>query len=738
MRRTSTSALAFGALLTAATSLFAQTQFRVFQSPPRLQEAAPPAGAKALYAFAVAAPPICDPQGSVSRDGSIVSVKLDYVLANFKMFNPNGKYSRDPIDPNDPSKGGYDPLTLRSFGGCQTGPLIEVAPGSTLRINLNNKLSTNDPSCLPTPPAGLSMPPGVGCFNTMNLHTHGLHVSPSGNGDNVLLSIAPQTSFPYEINIPFDHPSGTFWYHAHRHGSTAVQVAGGASGVLIIRGNRPYTPPTPEDPHPIADIDTILHDKNGVPLPEQVLAFQQIAYACFDNDPSLKGGPWQQIWTSEGLYTASSNAVNPPAPPASAPWTCPKPMPGKDSSPGAIENFSLQLDSPSIWDTNGRFTSVNGIVQPTITLPAGQIQRWRFLHAGIHDTVNLQIVRASPIGAKNLIATSSLSGDRKEQEEAVKQSCPASLTTMVPQFEIAVDGLTRTHIRELSGPVESSSVGSNYLQPGYRSDVLVVFPADGDYCLLDQAAPKSERPENGGGGGQGPSIPQLLAYIHVEGGTPINTDPRTFIEKALYDGNPPPQLPESVRKGLLSGDISPWAPFTELAPPTPGHVQQAGFNITGDNLGTYFQINGQSYNPDVVNITRQVNTTDDWILAAAGEPHIFHIHVNPFEIMDVTALQPDGSYKSIFDADGKCNKQVLDDPQGLGIQYCGLYHVFRDTVFVENNYQVHMRTHYERYIGEFVIHCHILDHEDSGMMLNIQIVPDLNAPGGGLGMKHMH
>jgi FtsP/CotA-like multicopper oxidase with cupredoxin domain len=66
-----------------------------------------------------------------------------------------------------------------------------------------------------------------------------------------------------------------------------------------------------------------------------------------------------------------------------------------------------------------------------------------------------------------------------------------------------------------------------------------------------------------------------------------------------------------------------------------------------------------------------------------------------------------------------------------------MYHVFRDTVFVENNYQVHIRTHYDRYIGEFVIHCHILDHEDGGMMLNINIVPDLNAPGGGVGMPGM-
>jgi FtsP/CotA-like multicopper oxidase with cupredoxin domain len=66
-----------------------------------------------------------------------------------------------------------------------------------------------------------------------------------------------------------------------------------------------------------------------------------------------------------------------------------------------------------------------------------------------------------------------------------------------------------------------------------------------------------------------------------------------------------------------------------------------------------------------------------------------------------------------------------------------MYHTFRDTVFVENGYQIHTRTHYDTYIGEFVLHCHILDHEDLGMMLNINIVPDLSAPGGGVGMGDM-
>src|SRR5271165_5825922 len=266
-----------------------QTQPAVhpFVQPPVLEETAPSAPEMIALRLNKPAPEeTCHPQGSVRRVGGDVYVKLNLVRAHFTINNP------DPTDPY----GGEDPVELRSYGGCHAGPTIEILPGNTLHVDLINGFSRDDPSCATTPPWGLSLPTGVGCFNTVNLHTHGLHVSPAGNSDNVLLSIAPQTEFPYEYNIPGDHPAGTFWYHAHRHGSTAVQVASGASGILVIRGNRPYTAPTVDNPHPQADIDTILHYAAGTPIEERLFLLQQIPYACFDNEPGASGGPWQQIF----------------------------------------------------------------------------------------------------------------------------------------------------------------------------------------------------------------------------------------------------------------------------------------------------------------------------------------------------------------------------------------------------------------------------------------------------------
>jgi FtsP/CotA-like multicopper oxidase with cupredoxin domain len=660
---------------------------------------------------------------------------------------------------NNPTDQTIDKLELRAYSGCLTSPLIEVRPGQTLHIALNNRLYPTDPTCGATPAPYLQLPSGVGCFSTTNLHTHGLHVSPSGISDNVLREMPPSAMpYPVRIAVPSDHPAGTFWYHAHMHGSTAVGVSSGDAGVLIVRGDRDWAHLVQN--HGIVDVDTILHGKNKVPFTDTVFLLQQIAYGCFwqpipSPSPGASTGPYDNLITEKGLYTTADSQSNSPPPSANARWTC------KYSSkqlgqvtPGVIENFNTQLFSPTIWDTNGRFTSINGVVQPSITVPAGAIQRWRFVHAGIHDTINLQVLRMTNLPSANgrpVSLASALAGKSRLQQAAViKQACLAIPGAVVPQLEIAVDGLTRTHVNtiRLAQPGISALVppaASNFLQPGYRSDVLVAFPSEGDYCLLDQAAPPGERvvvnPKTSnatGSGGQGPSVPQLLAYVHVKGGTPVKTDVAQYILNTLYEGNAEIDDP-AVRNGLKSGDLTAFAPFLGLPPPHPQLLPAptAYFQIGPINPNG-FGVNGKSYDPNSIQpaLIRQLGSTDDWDVAivptpaptgspSGAEPHIFHIHINPFEIIDIKKISyVNGKLvkQSIFDPKtGQCNELAASDSQHLADQYCGLYHVFRDTLFIENGYDVTLRTKYDRYTGEFVLHCHILDHEDAGMMANVMV-----------------
>jgi FtsP/CotA-like multicopper oxidase with cupredoxin domain len=330
-----------------------------------------------------------------------------------------------------------------------------------------------------------------------------------------------------------------------------------------------------------------------------------------------------------------------------------------------------------------------------------------------------------------------LSGNARAQAQAVQQLCPSGgpggpPVGLVPQFEIAADGLTRTAITPIGigQSSQSGGIGTNFLQPGYRSDVLVAFPREGTYCILNQAATPAERPH----GGQGPNETQLLATVTVTAGKPVGDDLFKYIRQSLHDGNINDRnLPKAALDGLLQGDLKPWRGMPEIgAASNTANPRKAAFFIgnVGNTFG--FFVNKRLYDPDRIDkeFTMQVNTTEDWVLTSSGEPHIYHIHVNPFEVMDVKFQG-----QSIFGPDGKC--LIPPDSKGLQNQYCNMLHVFKDTIFVQNDYEVHMRTKYERYIGEYVLHCHILDHEDGGMMANVLIVPDASAPNGGLGMPQM-
>src|SRR5262249_41470207 len=186
----------------------------------------------------VANPPLLEIRRGVLPKTTLLSVPAAPSMATKKSLDLNVAYIDSSI--YNPATGRVDKVRLRGYAGAATNldvpyvaPTIEVMPGDTVDITLHNKLPA-DPTCI-----GMATNPDIPhCFNGTNLHAHGLWVSPAGNSDNVLLSINPGVDFQYEYNIPPDHPSGTFWYHSHRHGSTALQVSSGMAGALIVRGDR--------------------------------------------------------------------------------------------------------------------------------------------------------------------------------------------------------------------------------------------------------------------------------------------------------------------------------------------------------------------------------------------------------------------------------------------------------------------------------------------------------------------
>ncbi|MCZ6773623.1 MAG: multicopper oxidase family protein [Proteobacteria bacterium] len=149
----------------------------------------------------------------------------------------------------------------RSYNDLLTGPTLRLKPGDTLKLNIVNHLAPNIEPEDPSKPHD---------FNTTNFHTHGLHVDPSGISDNVLRKMEPRKkvgdtapSYKVKLKIPKDHPPGTFWYHAHVHGSTAIQVSSGMAGALIIKGGLDDVPEIAAATDQILLFQQISYDNNG-------------------------------------------------------------------------------------------------------------------------------------------------------------------------------------------------------------------------------------------------------------------------------------------------------------------------------------------------------------------------------------------------------------------------------------------------------------------------------------------
>jgi FtsP/CotA-like multicopper oxidase with cupredoxin domain len=119
---------------------------------------------------------------------------------------------------------------------------------------------------------------------------------------------------------------------------------------------------------------------------------------------------------------------------------------------------------------------------------------------------------------------------------------------------------------------------------------------------------------------------------------------------------------------------------------------------------------------DVISV--EVNTVEDWVIrngtmtsmGTFQESHPYHQHVNDFAVVER------GTYDPVT---GKVLTRIKTSPRSTA-----------DTMIVQPGEWVRIRTHFDRFVGRSVYHCHIVFHEDRGMMGIFDIV---NADGSGVG-----
>lgn len=112
--------------------------------------------------------------------------------------------------------------------------------------------------------------------------------------------------------------------------------------------------------------------------------------------------------------------------------------------------------------------------------------------------------------------------------------------------------------------------------------------------------------------------------------------------------------------------------------------------VLSESMMASFLINGRSFSMDRTDTQVLLGSVEEWSIENRGTmDHPFHVHVNPFQ-------------------------QMLDGAPERA---------WRDIINVPRGATRRIRIAFPDFPGRTVYHCHILDHEDLGMMGTLEIVP---------------
>jgi suppressor of ftsI len=171
-----------------------------------------------------------------------------------------------------------------SYDGSVPGPTLVICAGDRLVVHLQNDLP-----------------------EATNLHTHGFHVSPEGNSDNIFLRIEPHSEFTYEYKIPLDMEPGSYWYHPHLHPTVERQIFRGLAGAIVEEGGLDDLPALRDVPQRWIVLDNTEIRHGRVLSPEEASETASRIYVNGDLDPTAKIRPGQlQRWR---IFNASADRI---------------------------------------------------------------------------------------------------------------------------------------------------------------------------------------------------------------------------------------------------------------------------------------------------------------------------------------------------------------------------------------------------------------------------------------------
>jgi len=517
---------------------------------------------------------------------------------------------------------GVDPLT----GQCKVPP--DTANGGTTAFVPNQ---TVDGKVIEPP----------NCFhgnNSTNFHFHGFHVSPQLGQDFVGLELRPPLlldksaelslhgshgeagevrygHFDFDVDpLRYTQAPGTHWYHAHKHGSTALQVLNGLVGTFEVRGAFDKK------------LEQYFKTKGGGPLMDRLMVVQQLQ----ERQPGI-GGVGQS---------------------------------------GSI--------------------LINGQANPIVTMARGEIQRWRFVGATMQASAALRV---------------GFPGVEGNNSPQVRQIAMDGVQFSPDNYECQ-PFLNQPDCSPTPDDSEFDELTAFNLSPGNRIDILIKAPLEaGTHCLIHDITSKLDK-----NAGAKKTMDSRAAFAITKGSCGLLKDLGPILTLVVLDEEKDMAFPDRDQFPTMASYLADIPAVTKPSLKKDIHYEMVK---QGQLNKSQFWINQEKYNPACVNETLIIDEPQQWTLwnNSGAVSHPFHIHQNPFQLL-VESGRDSVPYK---------------------------YPVWRDTLAIStakkgktlapnsdpndaNNPWGQAQLLYvaKEFTGMFVNHCHILGHEDRGMMQNTQ------------------
>ena len=247
---------------------------------------------------------------------------------------------------------------------------------------------------------------------------------------------------------------------------------------------------------------------------------------------------------------------------------------------------------------------------------------------------------------------------------------------------VAVDGVPLTQSGSVGHAIEWRP--SIMISPGARAEFIITAPPTGVDGLL------VTRTVNTGPGGENDPNRPLVSIVASTDAPPLHS---------TLPASPKP-LPPAAQPWL--GSVTPARTrklyFSEDAvdPKNPNGAQKFYLTVDGQTPTAFDPLGAEP------NIVVKQGDVEDWIIEnRSSELHAFHIHQVHFQVVDWLGLPVNEPFL----------RDVINvpffNPSMTGFPTVKLRMDFRDPDTV----------------GTFVFHCHLLDHEDGGMMGLIRVEP---------------